>query len=165
MAIIWVLLMFGGNSVSIWFPLLTILHRLISMSFLSLHACGGLKLVMCRPGFGWKPRLWLGLRRLWLLRSPGQAVGQSQAKAAAGFGLVTAFRGKRKKWSAYHWPTIQLDSLVLVLDHFSTDNLDFCFSIHIIPQSWQFKPPIKFSMGAFAVLRGKWWQHVSWEEQ
>ena len=45
------------------------------------------------------------------------------------------------------------------------DDLGFCFSIQIIPQSLWFKPPINFSMGAFAILHGKWWQHVAWEEQ
>jgi hypothetical protein len=42
---------------------------------------------MFRPGLAWKPRLWLGLSRLWLSQIPGRAkaIDQSPALAWPGF--------------------------------------------------------------------------------
>ena len=54
--------------------------------------CGGLylQLGLFRPGLAWKPRLWLGLRRLWLPQPPGRA-------KAIGNGLALAWPGFRPR--------------------------------------------------------------------
>ena len=48
-------------------------------------------LVLFRPGLACKPRLWLGLRRLWLSPMPGQAKAVNDSLALAWLGLGRGF--------------------------------------------------------------------------
>ena len=48
-------------------------------------------IVLFRPGLAWKPRLWLGLRGLWLHQTSGQAKAANQGLALAWLGLGPGF--------------------------------------------------------------------------